>query len=139
MEKCKADNLLKVTNTVKTESREELLRLILDSESPMTASDLHNMVKDKGTDLATVYRALKVFTEKGLVRTVHAEGSQVFYEKSCEHNPPHPHFFCESCGKLECMKPYGFDESALFMRLAKDRDVRSVELVMKGRCTVCTG
>lgn len=137
MEKCKADNLLKNTNTVKTEARESILRLILDSDAPVTANDLHLRLIDTGVDLATVYRALKLFTEKGLVRAVHAEGGHVFYEKSCEHNPPHAHFYCESCGKLECMKPFGFDESSAFIKMAKDRDIRSVELILKGRCEIC--
>jgi len=137
MEKCKADNLLKTTNTVKTEAREEILRVMLDSERPLTANDLHLRVKELGIDLATVYRALKLFTEKGLVRPVNADGSHIFYEKACEHNPPHPHFFCSECGKLECMPPYGFEETLCFTKMAKNRDISSVELIIKGRCVEC--
>lgn len=137
MEKCKADRLLKNTKTVITEARESILKAILDSEHPVSASNLHLMLSGREIDLATVYRALKVFMEKGLVRAVHAEGGQVFYEKSCEHNPPHAHFYCESCGRLECMKPFGFDESAVFLKLARDKDVKSVELILKGRCELC--
>lgn len=139
MEKCEADELLKDTKVIKTEARENILRLILLSDSPLTAYDLHQMVRQSGTDLATVYRVLKVFVDKGIVRTVHADSSHVFYEKSCEHNPLHPHFYCEQCGRLECLSPYGFNESVKLMAMAKDRDVRSVEIIFKGRCSECAG
>ncbi len=137
MEKCKADNLLKITNTVKTEARETILHAVLDSERPMSANELHLMVKNRGIDLATVYRAMKLFTEKGLVRPVHADSGLTFYEKSCEHNPPHAHFICENCGGIECLKPYGFDESAFFIKLGQQKEVSSVELILKGRCSSC--
>ncbi|TCK62117.1 Fur family transcriptional regulator [Seleniivibrio woodruffii] len=137
MEKCKADSLLKTTNTVRTEARETILRMILESDRPLSANELHSVVRDRGIDLATVYRALKLFTEKGLVRPVHTDGGLSFYEKSCEHNPPHPHFVCEGCGQIECLKPYGFDESALFMKMGRQKEVRSVELVLKGWCETC--
>lgn len=139
MEQCDADELLKDTKVIKTEARENILRIILSSERPLTANELHLMVRGTGTDLATVYRVLKVFVDKGIARTVHADSSHVFYERSCEHNPLHPHFYCEKCGRLECLSPYGFDESVKLMSMAKGRDVHSVEIIFKGRCDKCAG
>lgn len=139
MEQCDADELLKYTKMVKTEARENILKLILSSDRPLTANDLHLMVRETGTDLATVYRVLKVFLDKGIVRTVNADSSHVFYEKSCVHNPLHPHFYCEQCGRLECLNPYGFNESVKLMDMAKDREIHSVEIIFKGRCDKCAG
>jgi len=138
MDKCIATELLKSTNTKTTEARSKLLELILESASPLTANDLHKQLSDnKSTDLATVYRALKVFVEKELVRVIHIDGDTAYYEKSCKHNPLHAHFHCESCGAVECLHPFGFDESTAFLRMAKDKEISSVELVLKGRCAQC--
>lgn len=138
MDKCSTERLLKTTNTKMTAPRSRLLTLILDSTSPVTANDLHEAVSaDSHIDLATVYRTLKVFAEKGLVRAVNIDGDTTYYEKSCVHNPLHAHFYCVECGKVECLDPYGFDESAAFLKMAKNKNITSVELVLKGRCSKC--
>jgi len=138
MEKCVATELLKSTNTKMTEARSRILDLILDSNSPQTANDLHKQLSDDTSiDLATVYRALKIFNEKGLVRTIHIDGDTAYYEKSCRHNPLHAHFLCESCGAVECLNPFGFDESSAFIRMAQGKEISKVELVIKGRCAKC--
>lgn len=138
MEKCIATDLLKSTNTKLTDARSKILDLILMSKSPQTANDLHKKLSDDNSlDLATVYRALKVFNEKGLVRTIHIDGDTAYYEKSCKHNPLHAHFHCESCGTVECLDPFGFDESSAFIRMAEGKEISKVELVIKGRCQEC--
>jgi len=138
MEKCSTKDLLTKTNTKMTEARNRMLNIILENESPITASDLHKKLSaESSADLATVYRSLKVFTEKGLARAVNIDSDTVYYEKACEHNPLHAHFYCENCGKVECLDPFGFNESAAFMKMAKDKEINTVELVLKGRCTKC--
>jgi Fur family ferric uptake transcriptional regulator len=136
MERCNAEKLLEKSKTKKTESRQRILNFILDSKAPISANKLHKAIGGN-IDLATVYRSLKTFTDKGLVRTIRTDDDRIYYEKSCEHNPLHAHFYCESCGNVECLKPFGFEESSLFMSMAKERDVRGVELVIKGRCKTC--
>ncbi len=69
MDRCKPEILLKTTKTKMTDARSRLLDILLDSGSPVSANELHKRLsKETTTDLATVYRALKVFTEKGLAR-----------------------------------------------------------------------
>jgi len=139
MDICSTEKLLKTTNTKMTSARTCLLDIILVSKTPLTANSLHEKLSEQvKTDLATVYRALKVFTEKGLVRAINLDGDTVYYEKSCEHNPLHAHFYCEGCGDIECLDPFGFDESASFIKMAKDKDINSVELILRGRCQSCS-
>ncbi|ADD69242.1 ferric uptake regulator, Fur family [Denitrovibrio acetiphilus DSM 12809] len=138
MDKCSTTELLKATKTKMTDARSKILNILLESETPLTANELHIAVSDSSSiDLATVYRALKVFVEKGLARALHIDGETIYYEKACEHNPLHAHFHCEVCGAVECLNPFGFDESSAFMKMAKDKEISSVELVIKGRCSKC--
>lgn len=138
MDKCSTEKLLKTTKTKMTGARSRILDALLESRAPINANQLHSILpKDSSIDLATVYRALKVFTEKGLARAVHIDGDTVYYEKACEHNPLHAHFYCTSCGKVECLDPFGFDESAAFIRMARDKYIERVELVLRGRCREC--
>jgi len=136
MERCKADILLKNSNTKKTGPRQMVLDKILASVSPVNANQLHEGL-GREIDLATVYRSLKTFQEKGLVRTIRIADDSVYYEKSCEHNPLHAHFYCEECKGVQCLKPFGFEESSSFMQMAEGKKVASVELIIKGRCERC--
>lgn len=138
MATCNPTSLLKATNTKQTETRDRILKKILNSARPITANDLHKSVSAKSSvDLATVYRTLKVFSEKGLIRQLHIDGDTIYYEKACEHNPLHAHFYCDECREVECLNPFGFSESASFINMAKGKNIRSVELVIKGRCEKC--
>jgi len=138
MERCDTRKILEKINAKKTEAREKILDVILSAEVPFTANELHLMLADRSNiDLATVYRTLKKFADKNVVRTFSIEGDMVYYEKSCEHNPLHAHFFCEKCRKVECLKPYVFSEKASFMSMASDKEIKSVDLILKGRCSRC--
>lgn len=138
MERCKPEILLKTTKTKMTEARSRLLDILLESKAPISANRLHELTsKETSVDLATVYRALKVFTEKGLARAVNIDGDTIYYEKACEHNPLHAHFYCENCGNVECLDPFGFEESASFLSMAKDKKINTVDMVLKGRCAEC--
>lgn len=138
MDKCSAQKLLKVSKTKITDARSKILDTLLDCKTPVSAGQLHSMLPESAqTDLATVYRTLKTLCDKGIARAVSIDGDTVYYEKSCVHNPLHAHFFCESCKKVECLHPFGFDESAAFFNMAEGNAVKSVELLLKGRCREC--
>ncbi|PLX71334.1 MAG: hypothetical protein C0602_01645 [Denitrovibrio sp.] len=139
MEKCSTEKLLKNTKTKMTSARSSLLNIILENSSPETATSLHKKLsKETRIDLATVYRTLKIFNQKGLIRAINLDGEKIYYEKSCEHNPLHAHFYCEKCGDVECLNPFGFDESTSFVKMADKKEINSVELILRGRCEKCS-
>jgi Fe2+ or Zn2+ uptake regulation protein len=51
---------------------------------------------DPTIDLSTIYRALKVFQDLGIVLTATASDGEVFYE--IRHQEPHHHLICRMCG-----------------------------------------
>ncbi len=59
------------------------------------------------TDAVTVYRTLNTFTAKGVAHRVRGEDRVWRYalgnpREAATHH--HPHFVCENCGKVECLK-----------------------------------
>lgn len=130
--------MLKAKRLKVTEKREKVLELILASERPKTARDLHEAASLHGNiDLVTVYRVLSLLLEKGIIREIVGESGTSFYEKACEHNPVHPHFHCGECGKVYCLEPLTFEEGLILGRVGKGFRIASVSLDIKGVCDKC--
>jgi Fe2+ or Zn2+ uptake regulation protein len=84
---------------------------------------------------ATVYSALSVLREVGLVREVLLEEGVTRYDAKVE---PHHHFCCQTCGAIQDI------DWETFSRLQLDRlpagiRVKNYEVILKGECDRCTG
>jgi Fur family ferric uptake transcriptional regulator len=93
------------------------------------------------TDAVTVYRTLNTFTGKGIVHRVRGEDRVWRYALGDSHTPAahqHPHFVCESCGKVECLReatiPATFIAS---LTIAPKYTVHYPEVVLHGTCPRC--
>ncbi|WP_022851193.1 Fur family transcriptional regulator [Limisalsivibrio acetivorans] len=134
MSTCIARDLLRGKNLKVTQARERVLDVLLGSERPLNAKEVHS---ESESDQATVYRALSVLKESGLVREILGESGVSFYEKACRHNPVHPHFHCEVCGMVYCLDPLSFEDGLILGKVGEGFTVKSVSLDIKGVCSKC--
>lgn len=94
--------ILKENGIRRTDSRVEILSLMLEEGIPMEAREIFTKLSEKlGDDaiwLSTVYRNLEAFEEKGLVHKVRMPDSDsIFYHL---HETKHKHYaICRSCRK----------------------------------------
>lgn len=103
MDKCKAVSLLSEKKIKVTKQRLTVLELIILKDSLFCANDLFNELKND-MDLVTIYRNLILLSREGILREVMNKNDRRYFEISCIHNPEHPHFFCNSCNKIYCLK-----------------------------------
>ncbi len=103
MDKCTPESLLEGRNIKLTRQRQIVLNAIIETGKPFSASDLHENLESE-MDLATIYRNLEMLCGEGIIRQVMNENDRQYYELACKHNPEHPHFYCNRCGKIYCMK-----------------------------------
>ncbi len=93
-------NDLKSTGIKVTVPRKEILKIL--SGSPMSAQEVHEILKEKGfnVDLVTIYRTLELFNSLELVRKTQFEDKSSRYElvSGEEH---HHHLVCIKCGLIE--------------------------------------
>ena len=84
-----------------TEQRRTMVRAALGHEGHFTAEDMHARLRDggEGVSLATVYRALGLLEESGILEGHDFEDGQRRYEKGItrEH---HDHVICRDCGAV---------------------------------------
>ena len=90
--------LLRTAGLKVTVGRVHLLEVLSMQEKPMTVTQLFSSMK-KSSDPVTLYRALEVFVEKGLVRRVDLGHSHAHYEFA--HLPHHHHLVCTNCSRIE--------------------------------------
>lgn len=122
-----------------TAQREAILELLISNRGKhLDAEDIHDLlVSEKRTGLATVYRTLDLFENKGLVTKLLVEGSPARYEYLSPDRPVHHHLVCLICGRvqeidgscLECMK----------QTIARTRDFKVGEKPVRiyGYCGTC--
>jgi len=103
MDKCSSESLLSGKKIKITKQRVTILDQILSKDSSFCANDLYDALKD-GLDLVTIYRNLQLLSEAGILREVMNKSDRQYFELACVHNPVHPHFYCNSCKKIFCMK-----------------------------------
>ena len=97
--RAKLDAYLARHNLKHTRQRDVILEAFLASEGHMTSEDLHERVHAGHPEIgaATVYRALKLFSEAGIASTSHFREGVTLYEHQATH---HDHLVCLGCGEI---------------------------------------
>ncbi len=92
------ESLMKEKGIKKTLQREAVYTALKNSDRPLTAEEIFK--NTKGISLATVYRTLDTFAEKGVIEKLTFEDSEKkFYELS---GNAHRHYaVCLSCRHME--------------------------------------
>jgi len=132
--------LLKRAKLRRTPVRAGVLEILSRAARPLGAVDILEKLPPH-TDAVTVYRTLNTFTGKNVLHRVRGEDRVWRYamgdpRETAAHQ--HPHFVCEDCGKVECLRaaeiPKGFVES---MAVGGNYAVHYPEVVLHGVCPKC--
>jgi Fe2+ or Zn2+ uptake regulation protein len=83
-----------------TAPRLEILSILKSNKKPMTISQIHCEMKDKKTDLATVYRTLNLFADLRIVSEIDFKDDFKRYELIFDRHHHH-HIVCRSCGRVD--------------------------------------
>lgn len=121
-----------------THQRGLVLDAVCDAEGHSTTlGEIHARVRrqDAGVDRSTVYRALHLFTQLGVVvQTASADGEPRFEIAASE---PHHHLVCQVCGAEQLIES---PEIARAFRTIADRygfRVTTEHLALNGICATC--
>ncbi len=83
-----------------TNPRLEILGTLKLNHDPLTISEIHGKLKNKKTDLATVYRTINLFAELGIVNEIDFKDEFMRYELVYDRHHHH-HIVCKKCKKVE--------------------------------------
>src|SRR5581483_4080085 len=92
---------LKRARLKRTDQRDLILDVFLDTEGHVSVEDLYELVKkkDPSVGFTTVYRTMKLMTEAGLAHEVRFIDGRARYEHEYKHQH-HDHLICTECGTV---------------------------------------
>ncbi len=91
--------LLKEKNLRCTPARLAVLAIFESSDHPLSSQEVVARVSKRTAYQATIYRILKTFTERGILRTINLRHDHIDYELASVSD--HHHIVCTNCGKIE--------------------------------------
>ncbi len=119
---CNYSKLLEESGLGYTLNRHRILEVVGNNSSPLSAQQIFDTLsRTDNINRVTVYRILDLLVEKALVDRISGGGRSFLYGLAPnENHPAHPHFYCKSCGNLECLNPQSLSVdlspcSALFL------------------------
>jgi Fe2+ or Zn2+ uptake regulation protein len=119
-----------------TPQRLVILRELRRRGHHATADEIRSAVLDElpGTSTPTVYAALELLVDLGLVRRVDAGAGATLYDARTE---PHQHTVCRQCGRVDDLDGE-IDTSVLRRASARAGfSAHAVEVVISGLCAEC--
>ncbi|NMP21975.1 Fur family transcriptional regulator [Sulfobacillus harzensis] len=125
-----------------TPQRERIIKIFLERPGQhLSAEEVHQLVKRDFRDIgmATVYRALELFTQLEILQRIHFNDGRARYEinRHTTNVHRHHHLVCLRCGRVEEFQEDLLDD--MEDRLARERGFQVVdhELKFYGTCQQC--
>jgi Fur family ferric uptake transcriptional regulator len=119
-------------------ARDEVLGLLARQDCCLSAQDIHAQLRSGGrrVGLASVYRALDLLAQLGLVHRVDVDGTACFEpaDPSGEH---HHHAICDACGKMDAFEDPQLERALDAVAERLGYASRGHDLVLRGRCPEC--
>jgi len=131
MKKKKQDivNIIKKFGLKITPARVDILSLLSGDETPISTELIYKKLKEK-YDLATIYRNMSIFVQKGAVFLETIGHSDRYYLSNSEHH----HIVCRSCDAVSCI-PCEHKGGKLKVKGFSDVSHR---LLLTGLCKKCS-
>lgn len=105
----------------------------------LSAREVAEAVQAAAPDLhqATIYRALEVFVEEGLVRRSELGDGPALFELAAEHR--HHHVVCTVCGAVAHVHDDALRGALAKVASESRYELADTELTFHGRCPACAG
>jgi Fur family ferric uptake transcriptional regulator len=136
---CNYSKLLENSGLGYTLNRHRVLEVVGNSSSPLSAQQIFDTLsRTDDINRVTVYRILDLLVEKSLVDRISGGGRSFLYGLAPnENHPAHPHFYCKSCGNLECLNPKSLSVDLQPMERTFPGMIENVAIRVDGVCKNC--
>ncbi len=138
MQKQCAAAIIREYGLKQTAGREALLTVLLNAGKPLSHREIKAKMLSYQYDPVSIYRSLEAFVTAGLAHRIETEErTWLFAICTCgREGHCHPHFFCRSCGKCECLSNYMMPD---IDDLGGGYIIEERRYYVKGICSSCAG
>jgi Fur family ferric uptake transcriptional regulator len=122
------------------EARERVVDLLAEEPCALSAVEIEDSLRRQGRRIgrASIYRALELLTEHGLVERVAVGPGLARFERALpggEHH--HHHLVCEQCGRLVAFDDPGLERAIDRVSAKLGARVEHHEVLLRGACSNC--
>ena len=124
----------------RAEARERVVELLAAEPCALSAVEIEDALRTRGRPVgrASIYRALDLLTEHGLVERVAVGPGLARFERALpggEHH--HHHLVCEECGRLVAFDDPGLERAINRVSVKLGARVEHHEVLLRGSCSDC--
>jgi Fur family ferric uptake transcriptional regulator len=136
---CDYARLLDESGLGYTQNRHRIFEVVGNNSSPLSAQQIYDTLnRSDNINRVTVYRILDLLVDNGLVDRISGGGRSFLYGLAPnENHPAHSHFYCKSCGSLECLNPQSLSVDLQPMQRTFPGLIQNVEVRVDGVCKNC--
>jgi Fur family ferric uptake transcriptional regulator len=122
-----------------TRNRLGVLEIVGNNRYPLSADDIFQTMERNGPiNRVTVYRILDLLVEHGIVERLSSGGRAAHYGLAPnDYHRPHPHFYCKSCGQMDCLNPDSLNVDTHPLLKTFPGRIDKVEVRVDGICKNC--
>ncbi len=122
-----------------TQNRLGVLEVVGNNRYPLSADDIFNTLERSTTiNRVTVYRILDLLVDHGIVERLSSGGRAAYFGLAPnEYHAPHPHFYCKSCGQMDCLSPESLNVDTDLLLKTFPGQIDKVEVRVDGICKNC--
>lgn len=136
---CNYQELLVSADLDATENRLRVLEVVGNNNFPLSAGDIYKtLARSSSINRVTVYRILELLVDHEVVERLSTGGRAAYYDLAPnDYHRPHPHFYCKSCGQMDCLNPESISvETEALLKTFPGR-IDKVEIRVDGVCKNC--
>jgi Fe2+ or Zn2+ uptake regulation protein len=127
-----------------TGPRRAVVDAMIDHAAPMSVAEIKARVAGRGVNLVSIYRAVKLLCELGLMRVADTSKGTQRFELAEQFTGHHHHVICQQCGTVEDLDGCLLDDAvleAIRRRVRRARGFRLTghDLKVFGLCRRCDG
>jgi Fur family ferric uptake transcriptional regulator len=122
-------------------ARESVVELLARQSCCLSAQEIADRLRDAGNDvgIASIYRALGLLHELGLVQRVEFGEGSARYEPVVPGGDHHHHAVCERCGQVTAFEDERLERQLEVLAGRLEHSMSGHEIVIRGDCARCAG
>jgi Fur family ferric uptake transcriptional regulator len=136
---CNYQELLISAELEVTANRLSVLEVVGNNRFPLSAGDIFKTLeRTSSINRVTVYRVLDLLVDHRVVERLSTGGRAAYYGLAPNnYHQAHPHFYCKSCGQMDCLNPESLSIETDPLRKTFPGRIDKVEVRVDGVCKNC--
>jgi Fur family transcriptional regulator, ferric uptake regulator len=121
--------------------RTAVVGALADVGCGVTVREIEDLLDSRGdrVGVASIYRALELLEEEGLVQRFDVGENAARYEPALPSGEHHHHIVCERCGEVRAFEDEDLERAIRRVARRVDFAVEGHDVTLRGECPECSG